>query len=124
MTDTSPDPAPAPAPAAAATTVPVLDRVRAVATLLPGVEERSGDGGVAFLVEDVPFVQVREDAAGGGATMVRVRSGAQDGSNAGDADAWDSIAPGADADWILIEDRIARSWELAAPRSLLEAGGR
>ena len=30
----------------------------------------------------------------------------------------------ADVDWTLVEDRIARSWELAAPRRLLEAGGR
>jgi hypothetical protein len=30
----------------------------------------------------------------------------------------------ADVDWPLVEDRIARSWELTAPRRLLEAGGR
>ena len=27
-------------------------------------------------------------------------------------------------DWALVDDRIARSWELAAPARLLEAGGR
>jgi hypothetical protein len=31
---------------------------------------------------------------------------------------------GGDPDWTLIEDRIAHSWELAAPERLLEAGGR
>lgn len=29
-----------------------------------------------------------------------------------------------DVDWDLVADRIARSWELVAPRRLLEAGGR
>jgi len=31
---------------------------------------------------------------------------------------------GDDVDWDHVSDRIARSWELAAPRRLLEAGGR
>ena len=29
-----------------------------------------------------------------------------------------------EVDWPLVEDRIAQSWELAAPAGLLEAGGR
>jgi hypothetical protein len=29
-----------------------------------------------------------------------------------------------DVDWDHVADRIAQSWELAAPRRLLEAGGR
>ena len=31
---------------------------------------------------------------------------------------------GDDVDWDRVGDRIARSWELVAPRRLLEAGGR
>lgn len=31
---------------------------------------------------------------------------------------------GEDTDWARVEDRIARSWELAAPARMLEAGGR
>jgi hypothetical protein len=31
---------------------------------------------------------------------------------------------GANVDWDHVGDRIASSWELAAPRRLLEAGGR
>ena len=34
------------------------------------------------------------------------------------------VVRGLGADWPLVEDRIARSWELAAPAARLEAGGR
>jgi hypothetical protein len=38
---------------------------------------------------------------------------------------WLSInLTGDNADWDHVADRIAASWELAAPRALLEAGGR
>ena len=37
---------------------------------------------------------------------------------------WTAIDLGGDVDWVLVEDRIARSWELTAPTHLLEAGGR
>jgi len=38
---------------------------------------------------------------------------------------WLSISlAGDDVDWDHVSDRIAASWELAAPRRLLEAGGR
>jgi len=38
---------------------------------------------------------------------------------------WISInLVGDDVDWDHVADRIAESWELAAPRRLLEAGGR
>ena len=38
---------------------------------------------------------------------------------------WISInLRGDDVDWDHVADRIAASWELAAPRRLLEAGGR
>ncbi len=80
-----------------------LDRVRAIALLLPETEEQDG----AFRVADIPFV------ASAGETL-RVRG----------ADGWETIDLAGDPDWILVEDRIARSWELAAPRRLLEAGGR
>ena len=80
-----------------------LDRVRDIALLLPGTAERDD----AFLVADAVFVEVQEGA-------IRVR---------GD-DGWDAIDLTGDPDWTFVEDRIARSWELAAPRDLLEAGGR
>jgi len=38
---------------------------------------------------------------------------------------WLSInVAGPNVDWGHVSDRIAQSWELAAPRRLLEAGGR
>lgn len=88
-----------------------LARVRDIALLLPEVEERSADGVTTFVVSDAAFVKVCGDDA------LRVRGEA-------DAAEWVDVGIEADADWTLIEDRIARSWELAAPRRLLEAGGR
>jgi hypothetical protein len=35
-----------------------------------------------------------------------------------------SVNLSGEVDWSLVDSRIARSWELAAPRRLLEAGGR
>jgi phosphoribosylglycinamide formyltransferase-1 len=83
-----------------------LDRVRDVALTLPETEEQ-GDG-AAFLVAGEPFVRCGQDG-------VTVR-----GEDAG----WTVIDLGGDVDWALVEDRIARSWELTAPADLLEAGGR
>ena len=37
---------------------------------------------------------------------------------------WISINLAGGGDWDHVADRIAESWELAAPRRLLEAGGR
>ena len=91
---------------------PVLARVRAVALLLPDVEERTQDG-QSFVVGDAAFVRVRDGE--NGAAVVQVLD---------DVDHWGDVAIGEDTDWTLVEDRIAHSWELAAPRDLLEAGGR
>ncbi len=75
------------------------DAVRSAALALPEAEERP-DG---FYVAGRAFVRVTDDEA--------------------------SILAG--DDWVplprdggMVEDRIAASWELAAPRRLLEAGGR
>ncbi len=88
----------------------VLEKVRAIALLLPETEERTTDGGVEFALEGKPFATVSDATP----PMVRVR----------DASGELSIALDGDMDWTLIEDRIARSWEMTAPRRLLEAGGR
>ena len=84
-----------------------LDRVRAVALLLPGTESR----GTTFLVAGAEFARFDD------APAVSVRTG--DGE-AG----WVSVPLSGAVDWTLVEDRIARSWELTAPGELLEAGGR
>ena len=46
------------------------------------------------------------------------------GTDEGTEPHWSEIALLGDIDWTLVEDRIARSWELVAPTELLEAGGR
>ena len=115
-----------------------IDRVRAAALALPETEERQSHGQPTFFVADTQFAQFRDDHHGDGLTVVCVRTGGSDeqemlieanpevysrpaymGSSG-----WVGMAVVGDVDWALIEDRIARSWELAAPRRLLEAGGR
>jgi hypothetical protein len=91
---------------------PVLARVRAVALLLPGAEERTQDGH-SFVVGDAAFVRVRDGA--GGTVVVQLLD---------DESRWTDVTIADDTDWTLVEDRIAHGWELVAPRDLLEAGGR
>jgi len=80
-----------------------LDRIREAVTVLPAVEERQEDGATVFLVEGEPFVRIAD------AATVR-----------GD-DGWVALS---DGDGTAIDDAVAHAWELAAPRGLLEAGGR
>ncbi|MFE8583952.1 MmcQ/YjbR family DNA-binding protein [Sphingomonas sp. NCPPB 2930] len=91
-----------------------LARIRDIALLLPGVTEDLHDGETRFLVEGEPFARVADGASGLHLCV----------ADEGAAPHWTSIALSADSDWTLIEDRIARSWELVAPTELLEAGGR
>ena len=117
----------------------VLDRIRAAALLLPEVEERVSHGQPTFFVAGKQFAQFRDNHHGDGRTVVCVRtSGADEQAMLIDAApetysrpaylgpaGWVSMnVAAADVDWTLVEDRIARSWELAAPGRLLEAGGR
>jgi phosphoribosylglycinamide formyltransferase-1 len=87
-----------------------LDRIRDMASILPEAEERTDQGETVFAVADQPFVRW----ADGGTLHVRTAP----------SDEWTAIDLGDDTDWTLVEDRIARSWELSAPAHLLEAGGR
>lgn len=117
---------------------PALTRVREIALLLPEVEERTSPGQPTFFVADKQFAQVRENHHGDGLNVVCVRtSGTDEQATLIDAapdtcsrpaylgpSGWVGVTLDGDPDWVLIEDRIARSWELAAPRRLLEAGGR
>ncbi|WP_294235505.1 MmcQ/YjbR family DNA-binding protein [uncultured Sphingomonas sp.] len=91
-----------------------LTRIRDIAMLLPGATEQSEGSETRFLVEGQAFVRIHDGASG---LHVCV-------ADEGTEPHWTEIALSDDSDWTLIEDRIARSWELVAPNALLEAGGR
>lgn len=116
-----------------------LERIRAIALLLPEAEERVSHGQPTFFVAGRQFAQFRDNHHGDGLIVVCVRTSGEDEQAmlleaAPDTyrrpaylgpQGWVSVnLAGEDIDWALVEDRIARSWELAAPRRLLEAGGR
>lgn len=92
------------------------DKVSDIAMLLPEVEQRDSEGQTTFTVDGEGFLEFVHDPA-----AVRVREPDATG-RAGSG--WLTLDLGDDADWALIEDRIARSWEVTAPPHLLEAGGR
>lgn len=114
-----------------------LQRVRAAALELPETEERVSHGQPTFFVAGKQFAQFRDNHHGDGKTVVCVRvSGPDEKAMLLETDpetysrpaylpSWVSINLAGDkVDWDYVGDRIAESWELAAPRRLLEAGGR
>ena len=115
----------------------VLARLRDIALELPETEERPSDGQATFFVADAMFAQFRRNHHGDGRTVVAVRAGDSEEARALIERApdlysqlahlsaeWVGLAVSAEPDWTLVGDRVARSWELAAPLGLLEAGGR
>jgi hypothetical protein len=117
----------------------ILDRIRQAALELPETEERVSHGQPTFFVAGKQFAQFRDNHHGDGKTVVCVRtSGLDEQGMLLERDpetyskpaylhpsGWVSINLAGDkVDWDHVADRIAESWELAAPRSLLEAGGR
>lgn len=116
-----------------------LAQVRKLALELPETEERLAHGQPTFFVAGKQFAQFRRDHHGNGRTVLCVRtSGLDEEQTFLKADpgtysrpaylgpaGWLSVdLAGDNVDWALVADRIAASWELAAPRGLLEAGGR
>lgn len=114
-----------------------LERVRAAALDLPETEERVSHGQPTFFVAGKQFAQFRDNHHGDGKTVVCVRVSSLDEqavlleadpatySKPAYMPTWLSINIAGDkVDWDHVGDRIAGSWELAAPRRLLEAGGR
>ena len=114
-----------------------LDRVRAAALGLPETEERLSHGQPTFFVAGKQFAQFRDNHHGDGKTVVCVRVSSLDEqamlleadpatySKPAYMPSWLSInIAGESVDWSHVADRVAASWELAAPRRLLEAGGR
>jgi hypothetical protein len=116
-----------------------LARVREAALELPETEEKLSHGQPTFFVAGKQFAQVRDNHHGDGKTVVCVKtSGLDEAAMLIESDSetysrpaylgpsgWVSInLAGPNVDWDHVADRIAASWELAAPRRLLEAGGR
>jgi len=116
-----------------------LDHVRAIALDLPEAEEKLSHGQPTFFVSGKQFAQFRNNHHNDHKTVVCVRTSSLDEQamllesdpqtyskpaylhHSG----WVSInLAGENVDWGHVCDRIAASWELAAPRRLLEAGGR
>lgn len=115
----------------------LLQKVRDAALELPETEERLSHGQPTFFVAGKQFAQFREDHHGDAKTVVCVKIGSLDEqamlleadpatySRPAYLRSWISIDLAApNVDWEQVTDRIAQSWELAAPRRLLEAGGR
>ena len=116
-----------------------IQRVREAALALPETEERISHGQPTFFVAGKQFAQFRSDHHGDGKIVVCVKTTGLDEQSMlietqpetyskpaylGPS-GWVSVSlAGDDVDWDLVGDRIAVSWELAAPGRLLEAGGR
>ncbi|WNO52557.1 MmcQ/YjbR family DNA-binding protein [Stakelama saccharophila] len=122
------------------TTDAALEKLRAICLALPETREKLSHGMPAFHIEKGRmFAYFWHDHHGDGVTSVIVKT-----SGAEEQETLIEIDPGCyykppyfgpsdwvgmrldcgDVDWDRVSDRVAISWELVAPRRLLEAGGR
>lgn len=117
-----------------------LARVRALALALPAAAEKLSHGSPGFYIEGGRFfAYFRHDHHADGETACIVKtSGREEQAQLieMDPDCYFSppyLGPSGwvamrldrpDTDWDRVGDRIAASWEMVAPRRLLEAGGR
>lgn len=117
-----------------------LEKLRAIALALPEAAERLSHGSPGFHIEGGRFfAYIWHNHHSDGETAVLVKTGSLDeAADLIDRDpelyfkppylgpsGWIAIrtdAPG--TDWDHIGDRVAQSWEMVAPRRLLEMGGR
>lgn len=117
-----------------------LERLRAIALALPEAAERLSHGSPGFhIVKGRFFAYIWHDHHGDGETAVMVKTSAREEQAMlveADPDVyyvppylgpsgWVAMRVGApDTDWDRVGDRVAASWEMVAPRRLLEMGGR
>lgn len=119
---------------------PVLARVRELALALPGTAERLSHGSPGFHIEKGKFfAYFWHNHHSDGETIVIVKtSGSEEQAMLIEMDPDIYFSPpylgpsgwvamrldGEEVDWDRVGDRIAQSWEMVAPRRLLEMGGR
>ena len=119
---------------------PALARVREIALAMPEGAERLSHGSPGFhILKGKFFAYFWDNHHGDGETAVIVKiSGPEEQAMLIEADpacyfrpaylgasGWVAMRVGTkDVDWDRVGDRIAASWELVAPRRLLEMGGR
>lgn len=117
-----------------------LARVRELALALPGAAERLSHGSPGFHIEKGKFfAYFWHNHHSDGETVAIVKtSGREEQQQLIDMDPDFYFSPPylgpsgwiamrldrGDTDWNRVGDRIAQSWEMVAPRRLLEAGGR
>jgi hypothetical protein len=118
----------------------VLEQVRSLCLALPATAERLSHGSPGFHIDGGKFfAYFWHNHHGDGITAVLVKtSGIDEQAMLIEADPDTYYKPpylgpagwvglrldGEETDWDLVSDRVAISWELVAPRRLLEAGGR
>ncbi len=117
-----------------------LERLRAIALALPETAERISHGSPGFhIARGKFFAHIWHNHHDDGETAVMVKtSGREEQAMLVETDpnfyyvppylgpsGWVAMRVGApDTDWDRVGDRIAQSWEMVAPRRLIEAGGR
>lgn len=117
-----------------------LAQLRTIALALPDAEEKLSHGAPCFFIAGgKAFAYFRHDHHGDGLTAVLVKTtGREEQAMLVERDpgfysvppylgpsGWIAMRVGErDPDWNHIGDRVAQSWEMVAPRRLLEAGGR
>jgi phosphoribosylglycinamide formyltransferase-1/phosphoribosylamine--glycine ligase/phosphoribosylglycinamide formyltransferase/phosphoribosylformylglycinamidine cyclo-ligase len=117
-----------------------LQRIRAICMTFPEAAEKLSHGSPAFFIEKGKvYAYFWHNHHGDGHTAALVKtSGREEQAMLVEMDpdfyhippylgpsGWIGMELNGDAtDWQRVEDRIAMSWEMVAPRRLLEAGGR
>ncbi len=117
----------------------LLERVSQLCLALPETATKLSHGQPAFSVAGKMFAYFSDDLHGDGRTAILLKtSGLEEQEMLIESDpdlyfrppylgpsGWIALRlDQGDPDWDHVGDRIAQSWELAAPRRLLEMGGR